>query len=242
MRRSTCYVSLAVLTTGLLISMFILSASMVLHANAAGEAVSIWLTTPDQTNLLTPQSGITFSSSTDTGSTTITVKDGTTYQQMVGFGASITNSAAWLMYNKLSSSQRSTLMSQLFSTSSGIGLDFLRQPVGSSDLSLKEYTYDDLSSGTDPDLTHFSISHDNAYIIPILQQALGVNSNIKILATPWSPPAWMKSSDSITGGGTLQTSDYATYARIPGGLYQSLSGRWGAYLCPHTAERAVEYR
>jgi glucosylceramidase len=213
MRRLVCRIGLPTLMSCLLISMFVLSSLSVPRAHAAGEVVSIWLTTPDQANLLAPQSSLTFSSTIGSNSTTITVNDGTTYQQMVGFGASITDSAAWLMYNKLSASQRSALMSQLFSASSGIGLNFLRQPIGSSDLSLNEYTYDDLASGTDPNLTHFSISHDTAYIIPILQQALGVNSGIKIMATPWSAPAWMKSNNSLNSGGTLLTSDYAAYAQ-----------------------------
>ncbi|HVU69322.1 MAG TPA: RICIN domain-containing protein [Ktedonobacteraceae bacterium] len=213
MRRFTYRVGLPVLLSCLLVSMFALTFFSTSRAHAAGETVAVWLTTPDQTKLLAQQGNLTFSSSIGSNSTTITVNDGTAYQQMVGFGASITDSSAWLMYNKLSSAQRSALMNQLFSTSSGIGLAFLRQPIGSSDLSLNEYTYDDLSSGTDPNLTHFSISHDTAYIIPILQQALGINSNIKIMATPWSPPAWMKSNNSLNSGGTLLTSDYGVYAQ-----------------------------
>jgi glucosylceramidase len=64
---------------------------------------------------------------------------------------------------------------------------------------------------TDPNLTHFSIKHDEAYIIPVLKQALQVNPNIKIMATPWSPPGWMKSTDSMEGG-TLNPDAYASYA------------------------------
>src|SRR5258708_23637694 len=64
---------------------------------------------------------------------------------------------------------------------------------------------------TDPNLTHFSIKHDEAYIIPVLKQALQVNPNIKIMATPWSPPGWMKSTDSMEGG-VLNADAYAPYA------------------------------
>ena len=213
MRRLSYRVVLTALTGCLLISMFALSAINTPHANAAGETVSVWLTTPDQANLLSQQGNLTFSSTIGSNANTITVNDGTTYQQMAGFGASITDSAAWLMYDNMSASQRSTLMNALFNTSSGIGLDFLRQPIGSSDLSLNEYTYDDLSSGTDTSLSHFSISHDTAYIIPVLQQALSIDPGIKIMGTPWSAPAWMKSNDSINAGGTLLTSDYAAYAQ-----------------------------
>src|SRR5438445_536247 len=110
-----------------------------------------------------------------------------TNQQMVGFGASLTDSSAWLVSNKMSQSQRSQLMTNLFSPTSGIGLDFLRQPMGASDMALPagyegtsapgEYTYDDMPAGqSDPGLTHFSVAHDTAYIIPLLQQALQLNS------------------------------------------------------------------
>ena len=183
-------------------------------AHASGEAVSVWLTTPDQAHLLAPQSNLTFSSTIASNANTINVNEGTTYQQMSGFGASITDLSAYLMYDKMSAAQRTTLMNNLFNASSGIGLDFLRQPIGSSDLSQNEFTYDDLPAGqTDTSMSQFSIAHDTSYIIPILQQALQINPNITTMATPWSPPAWMKSNDSINSGGTLNTNDYAAYAQ-----------------------------
>ncbi len=189
---------------------------------ASGETVSAWLTTPDQAHLLSPQSHLTFKS-VGSNSTTITVNDTQTHQQMVGFGASLTDSSAWLIYNKMSQSQRNQLLARLFSPASGIGLDFLRQPMGASDMALPagyegtkapgEYTYDDVPAGqTDPKLTHFSIAHDQAYIIPLLQQALRLNSNLKIIATPWTAPAWMKSNDSLQQG-KLNSSDFQVYAQ-----------------------------
>jgi glucosylceramidase len=132
---------------------------------------------------------------------------------MVGFGASLTDSSAWLIYNKMSSSQRNQLMTNLFDLNNGIGLDFLRQPIGGSDLALNEYTYDDVPSGqSDPNLNNFSISHDTAYIVPLLQQALQLNPNLKIMATPWTAPAWMKSNDSLEQG-SLNASDFQVYAQ-----------------------------
>jgi glucosylceramidase len=189
----------------------------VLHtsgAHASGETVSVWLTTPDQAHLLAPQSNLTFSSTIASNASTINVNEGTAYQKMTGFGASMTDSSAYLIYDKMSAAQRTTLMNNLFNASSGIGLDFLRQPIGASDLALNEYTYDDLPSGqTDTSMSKFSIAHDNSYIIPVLQQALQINPNITTMATPWSPPAWMKSNGSLNSGGTLNTSDYAAYAQ-----------------------------
>lgn len=204
-----------ILVAALLFGLVALSFLPSLQVRAAGESVSLWLTTADQANLLSQKSNLTFTTPIGSNSTTINVNEGTSYQQMVGFGASLTDSSAWLIYTKLSASQRSTLMNNLFSASSGAGLDFLRQPMGASDLTRPEsgeYSYDDMPAGqTDTSLAHFSISHDSAYIIPVLQQAFQINSNIKIMATPWSPPGWMKSTGSMEGG-TLNSSAYAAYA------------------------------
>ena len=67
------------------------------------------------------------------------------------------------------------------------------------------------SGQTDPTLADFSIAHDQAYILPVLQQALSINPDITIMATPWSPPGWMKTSGSMVGG-TLNSGDYQVFA------------------------------
>ncbi len=187
----------------------------VVGARASGETVNVWLTTADLSTHLSPQSNLTFVAGSGTDPTTISVDEKQAYQQIDGFGASLTDSSAWLIYDKMSASQRSTLMSNLFDPNNGIGLDFLRQPIGASDLTLPssgEYSYDDMPAGqTDPTLAHFSIAHDTAYIIPVLKQALQINPRIKVMGTPWSPPGWMKSTDSMEGG-TLNASAYGPYA------------------------------
>ena len=173
---------------------------------AGGALVSVWLTTPDQLNLLAPQSSISFGPDADQNPTTIDVDSRTTYQQIDGFGASFTDSSAWLVYSKLTPGARNDLMSRLFDPVAGIGLSYLRQPMGATDFALSNYTYDDVPAGqTDAALTHFSIDHDRAYILPLLKQARLINSQLRIIATPWSPPAWMKTSQSMIGG-ALNTS------------------------------------
>ena len=144
---------------------------------------------------------------------TIFVNDTKQFQTIDGFGASLTDSSAWLLRNKLSDAQFQKLMERLFDREKGIGLNLLRQPMGSSDFALEDYTYDDMPPGqSDPDLQHFSIEKDERYIIPVLRAALAVNPKIKILATPWSPPAWMKSNDSLVQG-SLRPDDYDAMAR-----------------------------
>jgi glucosylceramidase len=87
---------------------------------------------------------------------------------------------------------------------SGIGLTFMRNPMGASDLARSVYSFDDLpASQTDPSLNSFSIAHDQADIIPLILQAKQLNPQLKIMASPWSAPGWMKDSSSmgVRGGG-----------------------------------------
>jgi glucosylceramidase len=143
---------------------------------------------------------------------TINVDDAVRYQTIDGFGASLTDSSAWLLAKKLTDAQRKDALEMLFSRSKGIGLSMLRQPMGASDFALDAYSYDDMPAGqTDPKLAKFSIEHDRAYILPILREALAINPNLKIMASPWSPPGWMKTSDSMIFG-SLLPSAYAPFA------------------------------
>ncbi|MER5689542.1 discoidin domain-containing protein [Streptomyces sp. NPDC002205] len=143
---------------------------------------------------------------------TITVDAQRRYQEITGFGASFTDSSAWLVGTRLDSKQREAVMRDLFGRQ-GIGLSFLRQPMGASDFAVNgNYSYDDMPAGqTDPTLTHFSIDHDRSYIIPVLKQARRLNPQLTVMASPWSPPGWMKTSDSMIGG-TLKPDAYQPLA------------------------------
>ena len=203
-RTATSVLGVAALATAAIIGV-----GFATTAQAAGPAVSVWETTPTQSQLLAGQSGASFASGGSSASQVITVTPTTTYQSMTGFGASFTDSAASLV---AASPLRNQIMTKLFDPNQGIGLDFLRQPIGASDFATSLYSYDDMPSGqTDPNLADFSISHDNAYILPLLQQALSINPQVTVMATPWSPPGWMKTTGSMIGG-TLNTSDYQVYA------------------------------
>ena len=138
--------------------------------------------------------------------------DGIRFQQMDGFGASLTDSSAWLLSNRLTPAQRTEAMERLFDPERGIGLSYLRQPVGASDFALHDYTYDDVPPGeTDPAMDRFSIDHDIPYVLPALREALAHNPGLKVMASPWSAPAWMKSSGSLIGG-TLNPEAHDAYA------------------------------
>lgn len=175
--------------------------------------IQLWLTAGDESSLLEPQTGLFFSSEPAGAGKTIYVNENNQYQEMDGFGASMTDSSAWLIYTRLSAEQRARVMTALFSPTDGIGLSLTRIPMGASDfVNGPAYTYDDLPPGqTDPELARFSIEHDQEAIIPALQEALSINPNLKIMASPWSPPAWMKDSAEL-GSGTLLPEYYPAYA------------------------------
>jgi glucosylceramidase len=147
---------------------------------------------------------------------TLAITDSTTYQQIDGFGASLTDSSAYLLYYSLTSQKRAEVLTDLFDANIGIGLSYLRQPMGTSDFRRRaDYTYDEIpaSSSSDYNLQHFSIAADTVYITPVLLEALAVNPDIKIMGSPWSPPKWMKTTKSFIGGSLTDSDDvYNAYA------------------------------
>ncbi len=189
-------------------------ACLVLVATSAlATDVDVWLTRGDQVSLLSQRPALTFSTGSGSHSTKITVDPTMRYQTMDGFGASLTDSSAWLIDDELDAAETAALIEELFSPTAGLGFSVVRIPMGASDFALSAYTYDDMPAGqTDPQLNQFSISHDEAYIIPLLQLARSYNPQLKLIASPWSPPAWMKTSESLYGG-SFDTSYYATYAQ-----------------------------
>jgi glucosylceramidase len=176
-----------------------------------GPAVSVVLSTNDQQNLLAAQPSINFSfaSTADATTSTIVVDPTQTYQSIEGFGATFTDSTADLLMNVEPSASLPGTLSDLFTTSgTGIGLSFMRIPMGATDIALSVYSYDDQPAGTtDLPLTNFSIAHDQAYILPLIKQAKTLNPQMKLMANPWSPPGWMKDPASMSPvsmlGGTL---------------------------------------
>ncbi len=180
-------------------------------AVAVASDVDVWLTRGDEVSLLEQRPTLTFTTGSGTHATKINVDDTTTYQMIDGFGAAVTDSSAWLIWNELNATQRATLLDELFSSVDGIGISFVRIPMGASDFALSAYTYDDMPPGqTDPNLENFSIAHDLAYIIPTLLEARNRNPELKVMGSPWSPPAWMKTTESLWGG-ALETQYYDEY-------------------------------
>jgi O-glycosyl hydrolase len=177
--------------------------------SSRNSSVQVWLTDISARKWVVGQSDVPFRTKNTDNPLTIKIDDSVKYQKIQGFGAAMTDSSAWLI-NKLSTADRAKLMQKLYDPSKGIGLSLIRTPMGATDFNASgNYSYDDMPAGqTDPTLSVFSVRHDEKYIIPVLRQALAQNPSAKILANPWSPPGWMKTSDSMIGG-TLK-SDYAS--------------------------------
>jgi glucosylceramidase len=183
--------------------------------------VNVWMTTAAADGLtvvkgLEPQANVTFVTDTPNGNQVIQVDENLSYQTMEGFGASMTDSSAWLLNSSglLTQTARDTVMTKLFDPVNGIGVSFLRNPMGASDLARYLYTYDDnAADAANSSLPNFSIAHDLVDVAPLTAQAKTLNPNLKVMGSPWSPPAWMKDNNSMIRGSLLSQyyPHFATY-------------------------------
>jgi glucosylceramidase len=144
---------------------------------------------------------------------TIEVDDSRTFQPIEGFGFSLTGGSAHLLAG-LEATDRADLLKELFGlTDSSIGLSCLRLSIGASDLGEKAYSYWELDPGTtDPDLAQFNLARCCPEVVPVLQEILRINPAMKIIASPWSAPSWMKTNGSFVAG-SLKPECYSAYAR-----------------------------
>jgi glucosylceramidase len=142
----------------------------------------------------------------------ITIDSSERFQTIDGFGFALTGGSAYLL-NKMSVSDRSNVLKRFYDPKVGIGASMVRISIGASDLSQKCFTYDEklLGLGKDTDLKKFNIYAGDKEVIPMLKEILAINPDIKILATPWTAPKWMK-SNKLYGGGSLKPKFYQAYA------------------------------
>lgn len=180
-------------------------------ANGEGE-VSVWVTTGDRSRLLDRGPDLSFVAESPDAPFMLQVDEQQSFQTMVGFGAAITDASAWLIQTQLAEAQRDSLLSALFDRVAGIGLSFTRITIGASDFSLRHYTYDDMPRGqTDPRLAQFSIDPAREAVLPVTKSALEINPELRVMATPWSAPGWMKTTDSMIKG-RLRPDAYEPFA------------------------------
>ena len=188
---------------------------IILHAQTPEPSeIEAWVTTPDRSELFNKQDKpVQFNDGRrGLGGLTITVDDGMQMQTVVGFGFAMTGGSAELMM-KMSQSERTKLLNELFRTDeNNIGVSYIRMTIGSSDLNSFVFSYDDLEEGeTDEKLEKFNLAQDLNDVIPVMKEVLAINPDIKIMASPWSAPTWMKTNGKIKGG-NLRKEYYSVYA------------------------------
>jgi glucosylceramidase len=204
-----------------------------LAATSSAQSITVYQTTPDLLEALSQRETLHLSKKAAQSETVplITVDETQRFQEIDGFGASLTDAAAWLFQKKLTPQQTDAAFKMLFARKDGIALSFLRQPIGSSDLAVTFYSYDDLcqqtakacttpAGMTDPNLEHYSLKHDKEYILPLLKKAIGINPSIHVMLTPWSPPGWMKTSGSMLGA----SADEKVKSSLKPEFYPALAG------------------
>ncbi len=174
-----------------------LLALMSCQAPPSSSGVQVWLTTPNGPAHLARQADVRPRSG---GQPTVAFDESSPLQAIDGFGAAFTDSSASLLWTGLDPAARASALRDLFGRPDGIGLAFMRIPMAASDFTACacSYSYDD-AAADDPALASFSTAVDDAYVLPLIREALAVAPGMKLVANPWSPPAWMKTNGSMLG-------------------------------------------
>lgn len=179
----------------------------------ATNEIDFWLTRSDESVKLQKQTTVLTFGTAANQYPNIEINETTTYQTIDGFGYTLTGGSAQVI-NSLSAGKKQALLQELFGASeTSIKVSYLRVSIGASDLNAAPFSYDDVATGqTDTALARFSFAQDSVNTIPLLKEIIAINPAIKIIATPWSPPVWMKDNNSFTGG-SLQSKYYKVYAQ-----------------------------
>ena len=149
------------------------------------DVVVAYETTANKSRLFRKET-IPFGNSGDVDATLV-VDPSTTFQTIDGFGAAITGSTAYNLW-KTPEDARRALLVETFSPTLGLGYSFVRVSIGCSDFSLSEFSLCD-----EPGVENFALSsEDKEYVIPALKEILKINPDLKIMASPWTCPPWMK--------------------------------------------------
>jgi glucosylceramidase len=140
----------------------------------------------------------------------VMIRTDETRQVVEGFGGCF-NELGWRALGRLSESDRAGILDDLFTPGEGLNFSLARTPLGANDFSLDWYSYDETPG--DRDLAEFSIDRDRQTLLPFIREALQRNPGLRVWASPWSPPTWLK-----------RNGHYAAALPIPGsGVSNGLS-------------------
>lgn len=177
------------------------------------DSVSVWMSSEDGVYSLSPGTPLSWEKRRPAGDVVILIDEAKTYQSILGFGASLEHATCFNL-SRLDSARREEVIERLVDPEKGIGMNLMRVCIGTSDfVGEPYYSYDDIPPGQqDISLERFSIEKDRAYVLPAIKAALQKNPNLLFFASPWSPPAWMKTTDALCGG-KLKPEYHEVYAR-----------------------------
>jgi glucosylceramidase len=179
--------------------------------SSIGKTVTVY-TTAESTNLrLTKTDNLTFSELIQPTETQICVfvNPDKTFQSFLGIGGAVTDASAEV-FAKLSSDKKQEFLNAYYSQDKGIGYSLMRTTIHSSDFASGSYTY--VKEG-DTELKTFSVEHDRDFKIPLIKKATETaGGKITLYASPWSPPAFMKSNKGMLKGGTLLPEYFQSWA------------------------------
>ncbi len=191
----------------------VLTACTTPSVNNSDTTVQLHLTTPDGSVLVEQQDSTLTFSNISPSQVTVEVDTSQVFQIIDGFGYTLTGGSA-ILINQMADADKIALLNELFTTEDGgIGVSYLRISLGASDLSDHVFSYNDLPEGqTDTSMQHFTIEEEQKDLLPVLKEILAISPELKIMASPWSPPVWMKTNGSSKGG-SLKPEFYDAYAR-----------------------------
>jgi len=182
--------------------------SITLFAQTDGKKAKVFLSAANLNEMLVAQDDIVFKLDFETENQLINIYPEFKYQKIIGFGAAFTESSA-VNFSLLSPEKQKKII-ELYFGKDGIGFNFCRTHINSSDYSLEDYIY--VEDG-DVELKTFSIEREKKEIVPMIKMALKENPDLWLFASPWSPPAWMKDNKSMIHGGRLLPEYYPTWAK-----------------------------
>lgn len=173
----------------------------------------VYLTAKDTDHRLSKRGSISFFGfpQPDEASAAIMVDPNKTFQVIEGFGGALTDASAET-FAKLPGSKQEELLEAYFDPEIGIGYSLCRMSIHTCDFSSRSQAYTEVKNDTL--LNHFTIEQDRQYRIPLIKQALAVSDyQVKLFASPWSPPGWMKTNGSMLEGGKLRSEYRKAWAR-----------------------------
>ena len=192
---------LPLLCTGILLWLMVLQSH---GQQRVFKQAEVFVTSPATNQLLSNEGFVPFEALEQPNEDfpTIMIDPNKTFQTIEGFGGAFTDAAA-VTFAKLPKSAQEQFLKASFDPVDGNAYTLCRTTIHSCDYSDESYTYDDVAG--DKELKHFSIAHDQKNRIPFIKGAVQASKgNLKLFASPWSPPAWMKDNNDMLYGGKLK--------------------------------------